>query len=117
MAVDSATSEKEISPWPLARTHGQKKSHNGNGLSCNGSCTALYGFGNGAMAVETRTRQLETPLRQFHIQTSRQTPEIARAQAQSGSRNLKVAGGIAYGALDESPLEVMDARIETAGRI
>ena len=69
------------------------------------------------MAVETRTRQLETQLRQFHIQTSRQTPEIARAQAQCGSRNLKVAGGIDYGALDESPLEVIDARIETAGRI
>src|SRR5206468_6575208 len=63
------------------------------------------------------TRQLETPLRQFHIQTSHQTPEIARAQAQSGSRNLKVAVGIDYGALDESPLEVVDARIETAGRI
>ena len=29
----------------------------------------------------------------------------------------KVAGGIDYGALDQSPLEVMDARIETAGRI
>ena len=71
------------------------------------------------MAVETRTRQLETPLRQFHIQTSHQTPEIARAQAQCGSRNLKVAGGIDYGALDEGsvPLEVIDARIETAGRI
>ena len=69
------------------------------------------------MAVETRTRQLETQLRQFHIPTSHQTPEIARAQAQSGSRNLKVAGGIDYGALDESPLEVIDARIETAGCI
>ena len=52
------------------------------------------------MAVETRTRQLETQLRQFHIQTSHQTPEIARAQAQCGSRNLKVAGGIDYGALE-----------------
>ncbi len=62
-------------------------------------------------------RQLETQLRQFHIPTSHQTPEIARAQAQSGSRNLKVAGGIDYGALDESPLEVIDARIETAGCI
>src|SRR5437867_8701221 len=90
---------------------------NGNGLSCNGSCTALHGFGNRAMAVETRTRQLETQLRQFHIQTSHQTPEIARAQAQWGSRNLKVAGGIDYGAPDESPLEVIDARSETAGRI
>ena len=71
------------------------------------------------MAVETRTRQLETQLRQFHIQTSHQTPEIARAQAQCGSRNLKVVGGIGIdnGALDESPLEVIDARIETAGRI
>src|SRR2546427_13092686 len=117
MAVDSATSEKEISQWPLARTHWKKKSHNGNGLSCNGSCTALHGFGNRAMAVETRTRPLETQLRQFHIQTSHQTPEIARAQAQCGRRNLKVAGGIDYGALDESPLEVIDARIETAGRI
>ena len=117
MAVDAATVEKETLQWPLTQLHPKKKSHNGNGLSCNGSCTALHRFGNGAMAVETRTRQLETPLRQFHIQTSHQTPEIARAQAQCGSRNLKVAGGIDYGALDESPLEVMDARIETAGRI
>ena len=69
------------------------------------------------MALETCTRQLQTQLRQFHIQTSHQTPEIARTQAQCGSRNLKVAGGIDYGALDESPLEVIDAHSETAGRI
>src|SRR6266568_2561337 len=116
MAVDAVTSQKETLQWQLTRLHRKKKSHNGDRLSCNGSCSARNGFGNRAMALETRTRQLETQLGQFHIQTSHQTPEIARAQAQCGRRNLKVAGSIAYGALDESPLEVMDARIETAGR-
>src|SRR5438093_12787568 len=100
MAVDSAASEKEIPQWPLTRRHRKKKSHNGRrrghidkrNLTMVTVCLAMGVVR--LMAVETRTRQLETQLWQFHIQTSHQTPEIARTQAQCGSRNLKVAGSI-----------------------
>src|SRR5881396_3261972 len=103
MAVGADTLTKEISQWQrfvlqweLYGSPWLWKSRNG--------------FGNAYAAVGNSTTAISHSNFAPDAGDSSNSSPIWQPQPQSRRR-------IDYGALDESPLEVMDARIETAGRI
>src|SRR6266702_2789482 len=102
MAVGADTLTKEISQWQRFVLQWELYGSPWLWKSRNGCGNAYATVGNSTTAISH----------------SNFAPDAGDSSSSSPiwQPNLKIAGSIDYGALDESPLEVIDARIETAGR-